>query len=95
MRKGIVNCGTDTSRSFDDIANAIILVSGELLRQVPPPGLADARLGFLERSARRARYRQYFLSRLRYCTASAMWSMPMDSAPARSAIVRETLRIRS
>lgn len=40
-------------------------------------------------------YPQYFLSRLRYCTASAMCSTPIESHAERSAMVRESLRTRS
>jgi hypothetical protein len=38
---------------------------------------------------------QNFRSRLRYWIASAIWAGPMFSSPAKSAMVRATLRIRS
>ena len=37
---------------------------------------------------------QYLLSRLLYCTASATWWARIASLPSRSAIVRDTLRMR-
>lgn len=38
---------------------------------------------------------QYFLSRLRYCSASAMWRESSRALSSRSAMVRATFRMRS
>lgn len=37
---------------------------------------------------------QYFLSRVRYCTASAAWEESIFSLPSRSAMVRATFSTR-